>query len=262
MIRQGMSQSQTMKTAVHELGHCLCHDRDLLETLGEKKDRVTMELEAESVANCVCAFFNLDTSDYTYPYLAGWAADRDISVLRESMDLIRTTSGSIIEGMTEVFKEYGLMKGQDLDLDQVNDFFEIYQIDPEGPAKDRMFLGSEYIASQGFEISPEGYRQVYKGSLEPGTSLEGIYERFNLDRPEDFTGHSLSVGDVVVLNREGNRQASFVDIIGFKDLPDFWPAMGREKTAVQEGKGAANKQIKEQRQRKVPERKEEAAVRL
>ena len=261
VIRQGMSQSQTMKTAVHELGHCLCHDRDLLETLGEKKDRVTMELEAESVANCVCAFFNLDTSDYTYPYLAGWAADRDISVLRESMDLIRTTSGSIIEGMTEVFKEYGLMKGQDLDLDQVNDFFEIYQIDPEGPAKDRMFLGSEYLASQGLEISPEGYRQVYKGPLKSETSLEGIYERFNLDRPEDFTGHSLSVGDVVVLNREGNRQASFVDIIGFKNLPDFWPAMSREKTSVQAVKGAANKQIKEQRQRKMPERKE-AAVRL
>ena len=263
VIRKGMSEIQTIKTAVHELAHSICHDRDLLQAAGEKKDRVTMELEAESVAFCVCSFLKLDqdVGDYSFPYIAGWAADRDRNVLRESMDLIRTTSGNIIDGMSEVFKEYGLMKGQDLDQDQVNDFFEIYQIDPDGPANDRMFLGSEYLASHGIPIIPEHYRQVYKGTLDPGTGLDDLYERFNLDRPEDFKGHSLSVGDVVVISRDGNIQASFVDIIGFKDLPEFLPTAGREKTAVQAITENKEKQSKVQEQKSMPERKE-AAVRL
>ena len=177
------------------------------------------------------------------------------------MDLIRTTSGDIIDGMTEVFKEYGLMKGQDLDYDQVNDFFEIYQIDPDGPAKDKMFLGADYLEIHGITVSPDEYKQVYKGDLEPGTSLEDIYERFNLDRPEDFTGHSLSVGDVVVLSRGGTRQASFVDIIGFKDLPDFMPGMILEKTAAKSITERPKEQSKELIKRSMPKRKEEA-VRL
>ncbi|MBR0341631.1 MAG: ImmA/IrrE family metallo-endopeptidase [Oscillospiraceae bacterium] len=264
VIRKGMSEIQTIKTAVHELGHSLCHDRDFLQAAGEKKDRVTMELEAESVAFCVCSALKLDqdVGEYSFPYIAGWAADRDRNVLRESMDLIRTTSGSIIDGMTEVFKEYGLMKGQDLDHDQVNDFFEIYQIDPEGPAKDRMFLGAEYLEIHGIPVSPDDYRQVYRGNLEPGTSLEDIYERFNLNRPDDFTGHSLSVGDVVVFSRGGTRQASFVDIVGFKDLPGFLPEMVPEKTAVQAFTQRTNEQRKDLMKRSTPERKEEAAVRL
>ncbi len=263
VIKKGMPEIQTIKTAVHELGHSLCHDRDFLQAAGEKKDRVTMELEAESIAFCVCSFLRLDqdVGEYSFPYIAGWAADRDRSVLRESMDLIRTTSGNIIDGMTEVFKEYGLMKGQDLDHDQVNDFFEIYQIDPDGPAKDKMFLGADYLEIHGLSVSPGDYKQVYRGDLQPGTTLEDIYERFNLDRPEDFTGHSLSVGDVVVLSRGGNRQASFVDIIGFKELPEFLPERGLGKTAVEAITEKTNEQMKELRRRSMPER-EEAAVRL
>ena len=263
VIRKGMSEIQTIKTAVHELGHSLCHDRDFLQAAGEKKDRVTMELEAESIAFCVCSFLKLDhdVGDYSFPYIAGWAADRDRNVLRESMDLIRTTSGTIIDGMTEVFKEYGLMKGQDLDHDQVNDFFEIYQIDPDGPAKDRMFLGSDYLASHGIPVTGEGYRQVYRDSLDPGTGFEDIYKRFNLDRPDDFTGHSLSVGDVVVLSRNGSRQAGFVDIIGFKELPDFRPGTGVEKTAVITADKKAEEQMKQLKIRAIKEIKE-AAVRL
>jgi len=59
----------------------------------------------------------------------------------------------------------------------------------------------------GLSVSPGDYKQVYRGDLEPGTSLEDIYERFNLNRPDDFTGHSLSVGDVVVLSRGGSKDS-------------------------------------------------------
>ena len=65
-------------------------------------------------------------------------------------------------------------------------------------------------------------------------TLEGIYEKFNLYRPEDFHGHSLSVSDVVVISRNGKRQAFFVDTIGFKDIPGF--EKGAEKLPVTEKK--------------------------
>ena len=250
VIREGMSDIQTIKTAIHELGHSLCHDRDYLQSTGEKKDRVTMELEAESVAFCVCSALKLDqdVSSYSFPYIAGWAADRPRDVLQESMDLIRTTSGNIIDRMMEVFKEYDLVKGQDLDLDQVNDFYEIYQIDPDGKAKDRMFLGHDYLESHGLPVLPEDYKNVYRGPLSEGTTLESLYETFNLHHPEDFTGHSLSVGDVVLLGQSGKRQAFFVDTIGFKEVPDF--AEGKEKKLAADRKKPrvlSGRPIKEER---------------
>ena len=245
VIKKDMSQSQTMKTAAHELAHSLCHDRDFLESLGEKKDRVTMELEAESIANCVCFYFGLDTGDYSYPYIAGWAADRERNVLQESMDLIRTTSGDVIDRMMEVFREYGLVKGQDLDLDQVNDYYEIYQIDPSGKAKDRMFLGYDYLESHGFKVSQDDYKNVYQGELQEGMTLEGLYEKFNLYRPDDFMGHSLSVGDVVLMSQSSKSQAFFVDTIGFKEIPGFNERA--EKRIDARGKGNISKEQKTER---------------
>ena len=71
VIREGMSESQTMKTAVHEVTHAKLHDRDIMEELGDRKDKMTKEVEAESVAYTVCQYFGLDTSDYSFPYIAG-----------------------------------------------------------------------------------------------------------------------------------------------------------------------------------------------
>ena len=101
VIRDGMSEKQTMKTAVHEVTHAMCHDRDLMEELGEKKNKMTIETEAESVAFTVCSFFGFDTSDYSFPYLAGWASSMEMKELRSSMDFIRKTAGTFIDGMVE-----------------------------------------------------------------------------------------------------------------------------------------------------------------
>lgn len=70
-IQTGMSQAQTMKTAVHEMAHAILHDRDVMEENGITKDRMTIEVEAESVAYVVCNHFGLDTSDYSFNYVAG-----------------------------------------------------------------------------------------------------------------------------------------------------------------------------------------------
>ena len=81
--------------------HAMCHDRDVMEELGEKKNQMTREVEAESVAFTVCSYFGLDTSDYSFPYIAGWSSDMDMKELRSSMDFIRKTAGSFIDGMVE-----------------------------------------------------------------------------------------------------------------------------------------------------------------
>ena len=62
---------------------------------------------------------------------------------------------------------------------------------------------------------------MYTGELTGDMSLDSIYETFNLYHPEDFKGHSLSVGDIIVIRKAGKDQAYFVDVIGFKELPDF-----------------------------------------
>ncbi len=101
VIREDMSESQTMKTAVHEVTHAMLHDRDLMEEQGEKKNRLTREVEAESVAYTVCQYFGLDTSDYSFPYIASWSSDMDMKELRSSMELIRKTAASFIDNMVE-----------------------------------------------------------------------------------------------------------------------------------------------------------------
>lgn len=104
VIQDGMSESQTMKTAVHETTHAKLHDRDIMEELGEKKNQMAREVEAESVAYTVCQYFGLDTSDYSFPYIAGWSSSVDMKELRASMDTIRKTAGEFIDSMTEVMQ--------------------------------------------------------------------------------------------------------------------------------------------------------------
>ena len=62
---------------------------------------------------------------------------------------------------------------------------------------------------------------IYTAPLAPGTSLEDIYTRFNIDHPKDFKGHSLSVSDIVVLHQNGGNTAHYVDSIGFQNVPEF-----------------------------------------
>lgn len=101
VIKSGMSESQTMKTAIHEVTHAILHDREIMQEQGIEKDRLTKEVEAESVAYTVCQHFGLDSSDYSFPYIAGWSSGKDMRELRTSMDVIRKTAGSFIEEMTE-----------------------------------------------------------------------------------------------------------------------------------------------------------------
>ena len=101
VIKKDMSQSQTLKTAIHETAHARLHDREIMESQGIEKDRLTKEVEAESVAYCVCSAFELDTSEYSFPYIAGWSSGKELRELKASMDVIRKTAGDMIDELTE-----------------------------------------------------------------------------------------------------------------------------------------------------------------
>ncbi len=95
VLRSGMSQVQTIKTLVHEIAHAKLHDPEKV-TTEERKQRREKEVEAESVAYVVCQHFGIDTSDYSFAYVAGWSQGKELEELKASLDLIHSTAGEII----------------------------------------------------------------------------------------------------------------------------------------------------------------------
>lgn len=306
VIRKGMSESQTIKTAIHESGHARLHDRDEMKAKGEKKDRLTAEVEAESVAYCVCSAFGIDTSEYSFPYIANWSSGRDMKELKTSMDTIRHTAGKMIDElsikMRELLAERNVQRQEEkkekflpameaagyyfdekgstddhlrfvpdgvhqlsgvLYADSWDDVetwfgqggiddqftaeriqrvlyperfeksseemmyedngerFSIYQIKEGSKAEQYRFLGMDYINKEGLEVVAADYECVYSGILLKSDDLETLYSMFNDLPPADFKAHSMSVSDVVVMNRNHELRAYYVDQFGFTELPDF-----------------------------------------
>ena len=306
VIRKGMSESQTIKTVIHESGHARLHDRDEMKAKAEMKDRMTAEVEAESVAYCVCYAFGLDTSEYSFPYIANWSSGKDMKELKSSMDLIRHTAGEMIDElsakMQELLAERGLpMKeekkrkflpameaagyyldekrstddqlrfvpdgvhqlsgvlyadswddveswfgqggiddqftaeriqrvlyperfeksSEEMMYEDNGERFSIYQIKEGSKAEQYRFLGMDYINKEGLEVVAADYECVYSGILLKSDDLETLYSMFNDLPPADFKAHSMSVSDVVVMNRNHELRAYYVDQFGFTELPAF-----------------------------------------
>ena len=444
-VQTGMGESQTIKTMIHEVAHAMLHNSDLMEQRGEEKDRLTKETEAESIAFTVCSALGIDTSDYSFPYVASWASGKELKELKDSMDTIRLTATDFLEkleaavaersaermtamqyaekligdkeqektifddeqrnlivnfafklddraateelvnglaaaqsendkevvnrlmydaqekienlpdgmiGVSEMH-DYGYLKDDVLPLtkegarewhragekiyplfkdgaagefaskEQIeqhdgifgirtdtwerilleqqesyleDDFahpefplspisreqalrlfdegkqiyfvrtspwptivteraeiergsdvfqiassdlvlepskedsllhsgekqFGIYQITDRDPEHDYRFMGLDFVQKKGVTVSRANYDLIYAAPLTNKDTLEAIFERFNIQRPADFTGHSLSVSDVVVLNDGSTVKAYYVDSIGFAELPEFF----------------------------------------
>ena len=113
-IKEGVSELQAVKTAIHEIAHAKLHDIDLNAPKDEQQphvDRRTREVEAESVAYTVCQHYGLDTSDYSFGYVAGWSSGRELSELKSSLETIRSAAAEIINSIDANFAE--LQKAQD-----------------------------------------------------------------------------------------------------------------------------------------------------
>ena len=111
---------------------------------------------------------------------------------------------------------------QEQEAPQDKDTFSIYQIKDGNETRDLRFEPYDRLTTTGQRVDPKNYALVYSAPLTPGTSLEDIYTRFNIDHPKDFKGHSLSVSDVVVLHQNGQDTAHYVDSFGYKDVPEFF----------------------------------------
>ena len=321
-IDEGMSDLQTLKTAIHEIAHAKLHDIDLNAPKEEQKPRVdrrTREVEAESVAYTVCQHYGLDTSDYSFGYVAGWSSGKELAELRGSLETIRSTAAEMINAIDGHFAE--LQKAQEKEqaqpqhegnapeqpeaapqekaafipetiyrvrrnpysdreenayllqayvtqengrakmgevlfrgtpekcrelLGQLNageltegqikelyakaqeqpgtgrdDTFSIYQLKDGDETRDYRFEPYDRLQAAGLAVDRANYELVYTAPLVPGTSLDDIFTRFNIDHPKDFKGHSLSVSDVVVLHQNGQDTAHYVDRGDFKQIPEF-----------------------------------------
>ena len=105
-IQEGMSEIQTVKTAIHEIAHAKLHavKPDEKAAPEDKKDRHTKEVEAESVAYTVCQRYGIETSDYSFGYIAGWSSGKETKELKSSLDTIRKTAAEMIEGIDAKLK--------------------------------------------------------------------------------------------------------------------------------------------------------------
>ena len=101
------------------------------------------------------------------------------------------------------------------------DSFSIYQLKRGDETRDLRFEPYDRLNAAGHTVDPANYDLIYSAPLAPGTSLEAIFTRFNIDHPKDFKGHSLSVSDVVVLHQNGQDTAHYVDSIGYRQTPEF-----------------------------------------
>lgn len=128
---------------------------------------------------------------------------------------------------------------EDLLFSSNQDRYAIYQIRDDGEGRKYLFMGIDYLKKQGFSVEYDDYQMVYNDVLGENETLDTLYEKFNIGRPLDFTGHSLSVSDVVVLKKGGEVTAHYVDSFGYTELPEFFSQrerkMEQEKNAGLQG---------------------------
>lgn len=103
-IAEGMSEIQNVKTLLHEIAHAKLHDIDMdvpEEQQKNQPDRYTKEVQAESIAYVICQHYGMDTSEYSFAYIAGWSTDREVPELKASLDTIRSTAREMITGIDQ-----------------------------------------------------------------------------------------------------------------------------------------------------------------
>ena len=227
-IDEGMSELQTIKTAIHETAHAKLHDIDLTSPMdGQNRvDRRTREVEAESVAYTVCQHYGLDTSDYSFGYVAGWSSGRELAELKSSLETIRSAAAEIINSIDGKLAE--IQKAQDKEqapkeqtAEPDRDTYSIYQLKRDEATQDLRFEPYDRLIATGHEVDRANYDLVYTAPLTEDMTLNTIWEKFNIDHPKDFKGHSLSVSDIVVLHQNGGDTAHYVDSIGYQQVPEF-----------------------------------------
>lgn len=154
----------------------------------------------------------MDKSENTHTYID----DLNTQAIKENLESINPEQSKFVQQVIN-----------DVAENNAFDTVSIYQLKDE--YEEYLFESLERLEKNGKEpLRIDAYNMVYTDGLEPyqaiatETTLENVWERFNIHRPSDYTGHSLSISDVVALKEQGIETAYFVDSIGFKELPHFF----------------------------------------
>ena len=163
VVQEGMSEAQTVKTLLHEAAHQALHSREAFEQNGEQKTQNQKETEAESVAYVVCQHYGIDTSEYSFPYVATWSADKEVPELKASLETIRRTAAGLIvkidEKMQDLNKVEDIYKSIEA-VDEVPPFAE-----PEAGITDHFMVIEPPVDLQ--ELSKIGSREKEKARILP-----------------------------------------------------------------------------------------------
>lgn len=158
-IREGMSESQTISAAVHEIGHAVLHDRTRdQEHLEESaaKDASTKEVEAESVSYAVCAYYGIETAPNSFGYLATWSSGKGLKELNASLDIIRKTAAGLIEDIDKQFhllaKERGIDLAAEMGIDEIQPNADV----PQPSQSEALEFAQDYVDFMG-EIYEDGF---------------------------------------------------------------------------------------------------------
>ncbi|ENZ31096.1 hypothetical protein HMPREF1084_03154 [Clostridium butyricum 60E.3] len=190
-VQENMSESQTLKTMVHEVAHSMLHNKeinrdDLMEA--PAKDRNTKEVEAESVAYTVCQHFGIDTSDYSFGYIAGWSSGKEMKELKSSLDTIRKTASELITGIEGALRELQLNREMEQEqskecilLIQNEDLTEFSLVNVRGMDKQELVATLSNM-SEDDKLSIQAYLES-KGAwtTELGNEKSREFEEYHLD---------------------------------------------------------------------------------
>lgn len=141
-----------------------------------------------------------------------------------------------------------------------NNTFEIWQLKDTPENREIRFMPSRYLAEHDRTVDLENYEKKYTAPLGPTDTLDEIYVRFNIQRPADFYGHSLSVSDLIIVRKNREDLAYYVDRVGFLDVtdmvlpePEKKPSIRQRLKAAKEQNAPKNPKVKEQIQNRKPD---------
>ena len=233
------------------LAHSLAEQKDDLPLLWETI-RVAEE-EIYALPDGMVGLSQMHNYGYSWDEMLPLTKDRATELFREDVSVYQLHadgSETLVEdraalqehdglfgvekGDWNAYKEYQSMK-QELEDSEPNreaqllygneGRYGIYQLKDSAETRNIRFMDMDYLEKEGIPVSRENYTLVYTGELKEGMSLEDIYTQFNIDHPADFTGHSLSVSDVVVLHQDGENTSHYVDSVGYREIPEFTKEM-------------------------------------
>ena len=238
VIQKGMAESQTLKTAIHETAHSLLHNKAEMTKQENLKNRQTKEVEAESVAFVECSAFGLDTSEYSFPYIAGWSSGKEMTELKASMDVIRKTSSNLIKSIEKEVQHLLTEKEKQKFLDaHANDTISFYVADDMDYP-----ISGDFWEYQTLEEAWDFY-QKHLGDAMRG--LRGI--GFQLQDGSDYIGMEPLIKDGMVQIDEINHKPYYRDhLLVQKAISDLQGLLGMNQSRIQSNKPPeiAEKQVK------------------